>query len=456
MKDIIIKLFNMEPSDIEQFEVIPCGSVIQCNITLQHRPTPCPSCGKISRRVHDYYRRTLKHAVLVENDLIVVYRKRRYYCTACQKPFPENNPFSLPGKRISQATVIRIMKLLKRESITFSTAAELTDVSTTTVMKVFDEHAGIATVPLPRCLCIDEVYVSKYLQTEYACVLLDFDTGAIYDLIPSRRKEELSSYFSNINKGTRNYVKYISFDMWENYRDLAHRYFPNALVCVDSFHVVKNVNYAFDRVRIRIMNSYDRASEEYRLLKRFHWLLKKSRDNIDFERMINLHRYYYIVGSKYISPEALINRLLEIDPELEIAYTLKCDYDEINSIATYHNAGRYIVTGKPPVPLQTKNKRKRGTSCENSSFFVFRISTRPTSLLARLFHLGNPLFAFFRKLLRPWKQVLQEIQIRIIHVFRNLGQQMRDVVEDIQIVEFAGLHNAVDDGTGFGSVDGVD
>lgn len=186
----------MEPSDIEQFEVIPCGSVIQCNITLQHRPTPCPSCGKISRRVHDYYRRTLKHAVLVENDLIVVYRKRRYYCTACQKPFPENNPFSLPGKRISQATVIRIMKLLKRESITFSTAAELTDVSTTTVMKVFDEHAGIATVPLPRCLCIDEVYVSKYLQTEYACVLLDFDTGAIYDLIPSRRNSLPTSQIS--------------------------------------------------------------------------------------------------------------------------------------------------------------------------------------------------------------------------------------------------------------------
>ena len=84
------------------------------------------------------------------------------------------------------------------------------------------------------------------------------------------------------------------------------------------------------------------------------------------------------------------------------------------------------VTGKPPVPLQTKNKRKRGTSCENSSFFVFRISTRPASLLARLFHLGNPLFAFFRKLLRPWKQILQEIQIRIIHVFRNLGQQIWD------------------------------
>lgn len=40
MKDIIIKLFDMEPSDIEQFEVIPCGSVMQCNIKLQHIPTP--------------------------------------------------------------------------------------------------------------------------------------------------------------------------------------------------------------------------------------------------------------------------------------------------------------------------------------------------------------------------------------------------------------------------------
>ena len=102
------------------------------------------------------------------------------------------------------------------------------------------------------------------------------------------------------------------------------------------------------------------------------------------------------------------------------------------------------------MPLQTGSKRKRGTSCGNSSFFVFRISIRPASLLAGLFHLDNPLFAFFRKLLRPWEQVLQEIQIRIVHVFRNLGQQMRNVIEDVQIVEFAGLHDAVDDGTGFG------
>lgn len=342
MKDIIIKLFNLEPSDIQEFEIIPCGNLSLCNIKLRQKPTPCPYCGKPSRTVHDYYSRTLKHAVLTEIDLIVVYKKRRYYCSNCQKPFSENNPFSLPGKRISQATIIRIMKLLKDSSLTFSCVANLTNVSTTTVMKVFDEHAGISSIPLPRCLCIDEVYVSKYLQTEYACVLLDFDSGAIYDLIPSRKKYELAAYFSSINRETRKYVQYISMDMWETYRELANQYFPNALVCVDSFHVIKNVNYAFDRVRIRVMNSFNKDSEEYKLLKSFHWLLKKSRRNINFKKVIRLRKYFHILGSKYMYPDILINRLIKIDPELEIAYKLKCDYDNINSISKYQNAGTFI------------------------------------------------------------------------------------------------------------------
>ena len=90
------------------------------------------------------------------------------------------------------------------------------------------------------------------------------------------------------------------------------------------------------------MKTFEKSSEEYRLLKRYHWLLKKSRENIDFERIIDLKRYYNIIGSRFVSPEALINRLLSIDPELEIAYSLKCDYEAINSSATYHNAARYI------------------------------------------------------------------------------------------------------------------
>lgn len=414
MNDIIINLFNLKPSDIEDIHFTPCGSLTQCNIVLAQRPTACPSCGKTSRLVHDYSNRTLRHSVLAEHDLIVNYRKRRYYCDACQKPFPERNPFSSPGKRISSATVIRIMKLLQMDNMTFSSVAHLTGVSTTTVMKVFDEHAGVSSIPLPRCMCIDEIYVSKYLQSEYSCVLLDFDTGNIYDMLPSRRKDDLANYFSRINKGTRRYVKYICIDMYENYRDLAHRYFPNALVCVDSFHVIKNINYAFDRVRIRVMNSFDRKSEEYRLLKRFHWLLKKSRSRIDFEHMINLNWYYSIIGSKYVSPDSLINRLLQINPELEAAYILKNDYENINAMATYHNAEQYLnkyiddirvfgVSEFQPVASMLKNWKAEIVN----SFLTYRgrrISNGPiesmNSRIKKIKRNGNGYTNFYRFRLR--------------------------------------------------------
>lgn len=342
MKDVIIKLFNLEPLDIEEFHSIPCGDLTLCCITLRQKPTACPTCGTVSKSVHDYRKRTLNHAVLSEHNLVLDYRKRRYYCPCCQKPFPEQNPFSLPGKRLSLSTVIRIMKLLKKDSLTFSAVADLTNVSTSTVMKVFDEHAGISMIPLPRCMCIDEIYVSKYLQKEYACVLLDFDTGAIYDIVPSRKLEDLAAFFSQIDRNSRKFVKYISIDMWDTYRNLAHLYFPNAIVCVDSFHVVKNVNFAFDKVRIRVMNSFDRKSEEYRLLKRFSWLLRKSRSNIDYEKVINLNWYYNILGSRYVTPDSLINRMLQISPELEIAYMLKISYSELNSRANHQTARALI------------------------------------------------------------------------------------------------------------------
>lgn len=342
MKNLITKIFNIKPGDIEKFEITSSGNHSFAEITLTARPTPCPTCGTPSCRVHDYYRRTINHAAFTAHNLTVVYNKRRYYCVHCQKAFPEKNMFALPGKRLSIATIFKTMKMLQKPSLTFSDVADLTGLSTTTVIKIFDNHAGIESLPFPRYLCIDEIYVSKYLQREYACVLLDFETGNIYDLLDSRKKADLSLYFSNISKEARNSVKYISMDMWEEYRSIAQIYFPNAIICIDSFHVIKMIIHAFDKVRIRVMNHFNKQCEEYRLLKRFHWLLKTSRRKIDMEKIIDLKYYCNIVGSRHISTEHLINRLISLDPELEVAYTLKSDYSAINDNATYDNVEKYL------------------------------------------------------------------------------------------------------------------
>ena len=56
------------------------------------------------------------------------------------------------------------------------------------------------------------------------------------NLLLSRRKHQLANHFTKIDDKYRDKVLYISMDMWEPYRDIAHLYFKNVKICVDNLH----------------------------------------------------------------------------------------------------------------------------------------------------------------------------------------------------------------------------
>ena len=63
--------------------------------------------------------------------------------------------------------------------------------------------------------------------------------------------------------------------------------------------------------------------------------------------------------------------------------------------------------------------------------------------------------AFLREVFRPGKQVFQEVQAGIVHMLRNLRQQMLRIFVDLQPVRLDRFHQAVDNSTGLSAVDGV-
>ncbi|WP_102266732.1 ISL3 family transposase [Massilicoli timonensis] len=330
MKNLITKFLNLEPDDIQNIDVFSQDNQVFARITLTKKFYTCPKCGIPTKRIHDYNQRTISHAILDGIDTTIVYNQRRYFCPSCKKSFIEDSPFVHIGKRISKYTVLRIMKELKNPRMTFSMVASNCHVSVSSVMRVFDEYVGIPTRPLPTILCIDEVYTVKYTQKVYACVLVDFQSNEIYDLLPSRKKHDLANHFTKIDKKYRDQVLYVSIDMWEPYRDIARLYFKNAKVCVDNFHVVKLINYAFTKVRIQVMRQYDVDSDEYYLLKKFSWLLNMKYDDIDLHRRIHIHKNISYFFSKDVLAIDILNFLLNCDCELEIAYALKEAYNDIN------------------------------------------------------------------------------------------------------------------------------
>ena len=54
MRDTIIKLFNLEPSDLEDVEVLSTDHTVYAIITLRARFQQCPECGCSTKRMHGY------------------------------------------------------------------------------------------------------------------------------------------------------------------------------------------------------------------------------------------------------------------------------------------------------------------------------------------------------------------------------------------------------------------
>lgn len=213
------------------------------------------------------------------------------------------------------------------------------NVSTTTIQNVFDSHVNISGGVLPEILSIDEVYSKHLTKHHYCCILYSPINKEIIDVLPSRHKYSLIDYFSYFSFEQRKKVKYISIDMWEGYRQMAKLCFPNALVCVDSFHVIEHLYNCFKKIRIQVMNHFqflkDEGHNNYWLLKKYTFLLTKDFSKIKDKIHINKSK---MTITKYQA----LDDVLKISPKLKLAYELKEEYRNFNFTATVDNAAESL------------------------------------------------------------------------------------------------------------------
>lgn len=216
-------------------------------------------------------------------DTTIVYRKRRYYCKQCKTYHYEYNPFIAQTKsRFTDLSTIRIMDSLREHSATFSMVARQFNTTPTKVINIFDKLGQMKKLPFTEIVSLDEFYWNRKSKNKYACAILDFKTGNIIDILNGRTLKSWDRYTQLLDKEELNKVKYISIDLYETYRQVQKIYFPKAILCCDSFHVIKNINLILKNERIKIMKRYNTDSVEYYLLKKFNFLLMKDSSKIEY------------------------------------------------------------------------------------------------------------------------------------------------------------------------------
>lgn len=257
-----------EPIKTEEGYIYEVEQKIECRI--------CPYCNQDGTIKHGHYFMEINCS---ETDYIcdtLRIKRIRLFCKKCDKTFtPEIMGVQKYYKTSSQTIEMIVNDFFKL--ISFSDIAIRYGLTVQRIIQIFDSK--ITHVPrrtLPIALCIDEKSFDEEINQKYCCILYNFDSGEIVDVISNRQIPYLKEYFSSISEKERNNVRYYISDMNDPYRAIKKKFFPKALHIVDLFHVIKLLTEAVKKIRINAMYKYEKGSLEYSFMKR-HWKLFQCR-----------------------------------------------------------------------------------------------------------------------------------------------------------------------------------
>lgn len=332
--DFITTTLNLEESKIEEISALKKDNRLIITVLLKRQEDiRCPLCGeKVSLK--EYRIRTYNHLPFAGMPSEIRWKRRRYLCKDpdCRHSFSEENPFGLENMHQSYALLNSLALDLKNNHYSFKDIAGRHGVSQSTVQLYADSFLQVPRIPLPENLGIDEIHsrMAKY-GGSYLCVLTDNEHRVLCEILPDRSKRTISRYLENIPLREREKVKYVTIDLWLPYKECALKYFPNCHVAGDPFHVIEHLTAGFSRLRIDLMNQCVYGSPQYYLLKKWHRLLETDC------KLDNEPRYNSFFRQK-MNYRDLYNALLNISPDLSLAYQLKELYRDFNRNTKYPEA----------------------------------------------------------------------------------------------------------------------
>lgn len=296
---------------------------------LTYTPKHCPCCGITNNSSDDIikwgFRKNCKIKIpkISNCNSLLILHKQRFFCKHCNNTFIAETELIDRNKNISNNTDLQIrLELMKKQSE--KDIAERANVSVSKVDKVLDEissHTLLRHEHLPSSMNWDEFKATKDTKGKMAFIIVNNNTGNIFDIQDSRKSKDLDMYFRRYSRDERNKVKHISTDFYSGYISIAKKLFKNADISIDRFHIVIQVYNALNSTRISLCY---KSNSNYKKLKDFWKLIVKNENDLSEEKKYSKH------FKKELSQKEIVSYLINTDKTLKNTY--ECYQAIINSI----------------------------------------------------------------------------------------------------------------------------
>ena len=212
------------------------------------KPRCCPHCQGTKLLGKGRYQRKVRHLDCFKEATRLIVHTHRFLCASCGRSFIPRLPGILPGRHSSEPFREAVYQQ-HHDGICASTLARNRELGQATVSRIYHQFtrrkaAERLSLDCPRYLGIDEHTLHK--GQRFCTTFCDLKNRRIFEVQPGRSEADLACFLSKL-KG-RERVKVVCMDLSSSYRSLVRRFFPNARIVADRFHVVRVIQHHFMRL----------------------------------------------------------------------------------------------------------------------------------------------------------------------------------------------------------------
>lgn len=254
-------------------------------LEVSYRRVPrCVHCGGKRLRKKSNYLRQVKHETIGHRLTILRFKAYKFYCNDCKRYF--NQQFEGIGK-YQRATERLHFQVFHRHTQGASQQDLSKDfkMGKATIERWYHqryilENQEMQNQACPQVLGIDEHFFSK--KQGYATTLCNLRKHKIFDIVKGKSAKDLKTYLAQLPGKER--VKVICMDLSSSYRQLVQRYFPQAKIVADRFHVIRLMLH-------QCMQTYQELDPKMKYQRGLLAILRTNPDNLTENKLKKRDEY---------------------------------------------------------------------------------------------------------------------------------------------------------------------
>lgn len=226
----IKKVVSLRPTQLE---------VVYCKETL------CPSCSSREKRIKASFWRKINSIPQQGYCVTLHVYCHKYHCKHCGRYFNTRlngvKKWSRSTEPLKHSVFNACRKGYSNKDAAFEGGISVATVERFYKQMVAQKISHQQNRQCPRILGIDEHRFSK--KVGFVTTFCNLEKHSVFDIAPGRSESQLGDFLQSLRG--RHRVKVICMDMHAPYRKMVKRWFPNARIVTDRFHVIKLINQHF-------------------------------------------------------------------------------------------------------------------------------------------------------------------------------------------------------------------